>query len=104
MLTPQEAGLLLRPALPAEEGVRRRLFRCFLERAELARDGFLDQAGIARLIQQQAAGRADNGNRLWLLLNAEAWYRMHIRGEGREAMAERIAAQAPAEPAADRAA
>ena len=82
----------------------RRLFRCFLERAELARDGFLEQAGIDRLLQQQAAGRADNGNRLWLLLNAEAWYRMHIRGEGREAMAERIAAQAPAEPAADRAA
>ena len=82
----------------------RRLFRCFLERAELARDGFLDQAGIDRQLQQQAAGRADNGNRLWLLLNAEAWYRMHIRGEGREAMAERIAAQAPAEPAADRAA
>src|SRR5205085_1764858 len=75
-----------------------------LERAELARDGFLDQAGIDSLLQQQAAGRADNGNRLWLLLNAEAWYRMHIRGEGREAMAERIAAQAPAEPAADRAA
>jgi asparagine synthase (glutamine-hydrolysing) len=82
----------------------RQLFRCFLERSELARDGFLDQGGIDRLLGQQAGGRADNGNRLWLLLNAEAWYRLHIRGESREAMAERIAAGAPAETATERAA
>ncbi len=82
----------------------RQLFRCFLARSELARDGFLDQAGIDRLLGGQAAGRADNGNRLWLLLNAEAWYRLHIQGESREAMAERIAAQASGETAADRAA
>jgi asparagine synthase (glutamine-hydrolysing) len=82
----------------------RQLFRCFLARSELARDGLLDQAGIDRLLGEQAAGRADHGNRLWLLLNAEAWYRLHIQGESREAVAERIAAQAPAETAADRAA
>jgi asparagine synthase (glutamine-hydrolysing) len=74
----------------------RQLFGCFLDRSELARDGFLEQAGIDALLRQQAAGRSDNGNRLWLLLNAEAWYRMHIKGEGRDAMAERIAAAAPA--------
>jgi asparagine synthase (glutamine-hydrolysing) len=82
----------------------RQLFRCFLDRSELARDGFLEQAGIDRLLGQQAAGRADNGNRLWLLLNAEAWYRMHIRGESREVMAERIAAQARTETTTERAA
>jgi asparagine synthase (glutamine-hydrolysing) len=71
----------------------RQLFDCFLRRSELARDGFLAQAGIDALLRQQAAGRADHGNRLWLLLNAEAWYRMHIQGQSREALAGQIADQ-----------
>ncbi len=29
-------------------------------------------------------GRADHGNRLWLLINAELWYRMMILGQQRE--------------------
>ena len=28
------------------------------------------------------AGRADHGNRLWLLLNAEIWHRAHVEGVG----------------------
>ena len=67
----------------------RQLFECFLSQSELARAGYLEQAGIDRLRQQHGKG-ADHGNRLWLLLNAEAWYRMHIQGQSREAMHEQI--------------
>lgn len=74
----------------------RLLFDAFLRRSELARDGFLAQGGIDALLGQQAAGRADHGNRLWLLLNAEAWYRMHIQGQSREVLAETIAAHGTA--------
>jgi len=32
-------------------------------------------------VAAQLAGRADHGNRLWLLVNAELWYRMLILEE-----------------------
>jgi hypothetical protein len=32
------------------------------------------------LLGEHLAGRADHGNRLWLLLNSEVWYRMYIQG------------------------
>ncbi|MGH8228821.1 MAG: hypothetical protein ACREU3_13130, partial [Steroidobacteraceae bacterium] len=35
---------------------------------------------IRRLLREQLAGRRDHGNRLWLLVNAELWYRMMILG------------------------
>ncbi len=56
----------------------RRLFAGFLRDSRLARDGFLDQRALDRLVAAQLAGTADHGNRLWLLLNAEVWYRMRI--------------------------
>ncbi|HFD17083.1 MAG TPA: hypothetical protein ENJ38_12380, partial [Rhodospirillales bacterium] len=56
----------------------RRLFAAFLRDSRLARDGFLDQQALDRLVAEQLAGTADHGNRLWLLLNAEVWYRMRI--------------------------
>jgi hypothetical protein len=31
------------------------------------------------LVAEHLAGQADHGNRLWLLLNAEVWYLMHIK-------------------------
>ena len=30
------------------------------------------------MLDQHLAGRTDHGNRLWLLVNAEFWYRVHI--------------------------
>jgi asparagine synthase (glutamine-hydrolysing) len=69
----------------------RQLFDVFLRRSTLAEAGCLDQGGVDRLLGEHAAGRADHGNRLWLLLNAEAWHRMHIGGQSREAMAAAIA-------------
>ena len=78
----------------------RRLFRCFLEDSCLARDGILNQSGINRLLAQHQSGKADHGNRLWLLVNSEAWYRMRILGQSQAAMAERIADSEVAAPPA----
>jgi asparagine synthase (glutamine-hydrolysing) len=84
----------------------RQLFDRLLRRSELARAGYLEQAGVDRLLGEHASGRADHGNRLWLLLNAEAWHRMHVGGASRDELAGQIAARggdrpaAPAEPRA----
>jgi asparagine synthase (glutamine-hydrolysing) len=67
------------------------LFHCFLEDSRLARDGILLQAGIDALLAEHEAGKADHGNRLWLLVNSEAWYRMRILGQSATELAERIA-------------
>ncbi len=52
----------------------------------LARDGILLSAGIRNLVAEHASGRVDHGNRLWLLINAEAWYRMKIHGVSADAL------------------
>jgi asparagine synthase (glutamine-hydrolysing) len=36
---------------------------------------------VQQLIEEHTSRRADHGNRLWLLINAELWYRMMIDGE-----------------------
>ena len=69
----------------------RTLFGLFLSRSHLAGDGVLRQGPIDALVREHLAGRADHGNRLWLLLNSEVWYRMRIEGETRADLAERIA-------------
>lgn len=56
------------------------LFRLFLEDASLVSDGILQKAAVDRLLAAHRAERADHGNRLWLLVNAEIWYRIYIRG------------------------
>jgi asparagine synthase (glutamine-hydrolysing) len=56
------------------------LFWLFLESATLVADGILQKAAVDRLLAAHRAGRADHGNRLWLLVNAEIWYRIFIRG------------------------
>ncbi len=67
------------------------LFNVFLENAQLAADGYLQQPAINDLLSQHLAGKKDNGNRLWLLLNSEAWYRMHIKGQSRADLRDVIA-------------
>ena len=56
------------------------LFGLFLRDSHLARDGILLQQPMDRLLGQHKIGKADHGSRLWLLLNSELWYRMHIQG------------------------
>ena len=64
----------------------RQLYGHFLRDARLVRAGILSGPAIEMLLRQHLAGRADHGNRLWLLINAELWYRMMIEGEDRECL------------------
>ena len=60
------------------------LFKLFLEDSHLSRDGVLRQSGIDQLLAEHQSGQFDHGNRLWLLLNSEVWYRMFIDGQSAE--------------------
>jgi len=44
----------------------------------------LEQKEIKRLVQEHVRRSHDHGNRLWLLINAELWYRMMIQGQSKE--------------------
>lgn len=68
----------------------RLLFRLFLSNSSLVRDGHLNGAPIKRILDEHLSRKADNGNRLWLLCNAEVWYRMFIEGQSRESLKQYI--------------
>jgi asparagine synthase (glutamine-hydrolysing) len=63
-----------------------RLFDAFLRDSTLAGADLLEQAGIDALLEEHRAGHHDHGNRLWLLVNAEAWYRFNFTGESRDGL------------------
>jgi asparagine synthase (glutamine-hydrolysing) len=67
------------------------LYTSCLRDSRLASDGILDGAVMTRLIDEHLAKRADHGNRLWLLINAEIWYRMAIHGQSKEDMRSELA-------------
>jgi asparagine synthase (glutamine-hydrolysing) len=60
------------------------LYETCLRTSRLARDGILNGEVMTQLIDEHIARRADHGNRLWLLINAEIWYRMAILRQSRE--------------------
>jgi asparagine synthase (glutamine-hydrolysing) len=60
------------------------LYTSCLQDSRLVRDRILDGAFMLQLIDEHAQRRADHGNRLWLLINAELWYRMGMLGQSRE--------------------
>ena len=60
------------------------MYTRYLQNSELVRAGVLARAPIEHLVKEHASGRVDHGNRLWLLINSEIWYRMMILGEPRE--------------------
>jgi len=68
----------------------RRLSSLFLHKSYLARDGLFVQSTIDQLLIGQDSGTSDHGNRLWLLLNAEVWYRMFILGFSAGQLADEI--------------
>jgi asparagine synthase (glutamine-hydrolysing) len=73
------------PYLLADE--YRLLFDTYLtESSSLIRDGWLNRKPIEKLVKEHLSGRRDHGNRLWLLLNSEIWYRVHIQGQDRFAL------------------
>jgi asparagine synthase (glutamine-hydrolysing) len=82
------------PYLLAEE--LERLSQALLADSHLAAHGWLEPAAIARLLAEHRHRRADHGNRLWLLLNAELWYRMAIEEWSRERVEDRLLAGAAA--------
>ena len=77
------------------EGDYRQLQDRLLAASWLARDGFLVDRGVQRLLVEHSSGRADHGNRLWLLINAEAWYRMKICGQSAAELTSTIAGDTP---------
>jgi asparagine synthase (glutamine-hydrolysing) len=68
------------------------LFNVFLKESRLAADDYFQQATINELLNEHLSGKRDNGNRLWLLLNSEVWYRMFIKGQSKENLYEDIQA------------
>jgi asparagine synthase (glutamine-hydrolysing) len=72
----------------------RALYEAALSDSRLVQAGILRAEPIRALVTAQLAGRADHGNRLWLLVNAELWYRMKILGENEDAKAPSVTATA----------
>jgi len=72
-------------------GEYRQLFSVFLNDPILVRAGLVNAEAVKLLLEEHLAGQADHGNRLWLLLNSEVWYRMLIEGQTREQIAAAIA-------------
>jgi asparagine synthase (glutamine-hydrolysing) len=70
----------------------RLLAGAFLTDSHLVRDGFYTQAPVRRVLEEHLQGRSDHGNRLWLLLNSEVWYRMLLEHATSEDLLERITA------------
>jgi asparagine synthase (glutamine-hydrolysing) len=48
--------------------------------------GHFNPAVVNRLAQEHRQGKANHGERLWLLINLEMWQRIFIDGEAPEAM------------------
>lgn len=75
------------------------LYSAFLSDTELAREGILRQAAIDDILAEHRAGNADHGQRLWLLLNSEVWFRMFITGQDESQISGRIEQFAPGDVA-----
>jgi asparagine synthase (glutamine-hydrolysing) len=56
------------------------MLRGFAGRSKLVADGIFRAPAIERLLGEHLADRVDHHVRLWMLLNAEIWYRMHDAG------------------------
>ncbi|MBA2459865.1 MAG: asparagine synthase (glutamine-hydrolyzing) [Gemmatimonadales bacterium] len=68
------------PLMYILEGEVRTLAPRLLLQSELVRDGYLRGERIRELVEEHLARRRDHGNRIWLLLTAEVWYRRYISG------------------------
>jgi asparagine synthase (glutamine-hydrolysing) len=61
-----------------------RLYQTCLRQSHLVHDRILDRNAITQLVHEHTNRRADHGNRLWLLINAEIWYRLSILGQSKD--------------------
>ena len=69
------------------------LYKIFLSKSSLVRNGYLNQSAINSLLQAHLSKKADHGNRLWLLCNAEVWYRMYIENYSKNDIKELLSPQ-----------
>lgn len=67
------------------------LLRDLSETSTLARDGIFRREAIARLVGEHLAKRADHHVRLWMILNAELWYRMYLLGQSAQELSDLLA-------------
>jgi hypothetical protein len=51
--------------------------------------GIIDPPAVEQLLRSHAAGSADDGDRIWSLLNLELWHRTFIDNEGVQTLPER---------------
>lgn len=72
-----------------------RLYETCLRHSLLVQDQVLERNAITQLVEEHTTKRADHGNRLWLLINAEIWYRMCILGQSKEDLRRELAAAEP---------
>jgi asparagine synthase (glutamine-hydrolysing) len=72
----------------------RLLYKTFLNDSSLVRDGYLNHSAINTLLYEHLNKKVDHGNRLWLLCNAEVWYRMYIQNESRDTIKELLNSRA----------
>lgn len=56
----------------------RRLFDYYVPRSRLVAEGVFRSQGVNEILDEHRNGREDHATRLWLLLFAEFWYRVHI--------------------------
>jgi asparagine synthase (glutamine-hydrolysing) len=87
------------PLMYILEGEVRALAPRLLLDSELVRAGYLRAERMKQLVDEHLARRYDHGNRIWLLLSAEVWYRRYISRRS-EADLEMEISERMAEPAA----
>jgi asparagine synthase (glutamine-hydrolysing) len=66
------------PLMYILEGEVRALAPRLLLHSELVRAGYLRAERMQQLVDEHLSRRYDHGNRIWLLLSAEVWYRRYI--------------------------
>jgi asparagine synthase (glutamine-hydrolysing) len=86
------------PLMYILEGEVRALAPRLLLDSELVRAGYLRAEKMKQLVDEHLSRRYDHGNRIWLLLSAEVWYRRYISRRS-EADLEMEIADRMAEPA-----
>lgn len=62
------------------------VFRAMLPRSRLVAEGYLASKPIEAMLAAHLNDVRDHANRLWLLANLEAWYRIHIEGQDTTAL------------------
>jgi asparagine synthase (glutamine-hydrolysing) len=79
------------PLMYILDGEVRALAPRFLLRSELVRDGYLVEGKVRQLVDEHLSRRLDHGNRIWLLLTAEVWYRRYISRRSQEELEQELA-------------